>query len=148
MPISIMYAPTPARDVKSACWRATQFADNYISLGADGGGPAADKLMDKTKEYLASLNPPIKDVKDNIMIKAYANLNGMAKVFKEKGIHPNEISAFWQSFTRRFPFVDFVDVGWGKEVADNKIRGKTCLFVNVGFIEKTRDSADQWNRTA
>ena len=35
-----------------------------------------------------------------------------------------EISQFWIGFSRRYPLVDFVDVGSGKEEADNKLRGR------------------------
>ncbi len=74
-----------------------------------------------------------------IVVKAYANLSGLSKHFKERGIHPSDTAQFWIGFTQRFPFMDFVDLGFGKELADNKIRGKfTPLYTNKASEEANR----------
>jgi len=65
-----------------------------------------------------------------VMVKAYANMNGLAQACvrdgKVQGVA--DMSQFWIGFSRRYPLMDFVDVGSGKEEADNKIRGmKFCM---------------------
>ncbi|KAL2063046.1 hypothetical protein VTL71DRAFT_6118 [Oculimacula yallundae] len=100
------------------------FAEEFISQGLKGGQAAADKLIEKIREQL-SLDSSCKDPsKIPIVVKAYANFNGMASHFKKvnKVSNLQEVMQFWAGFSQRYPFVDFVDVGHGKEGADNKIR--------------------------
>jgi hypothetical protein len=104
-----------------------QFHDKYLSRGLAGGQAAADHLMEKVREHLASLGPAISDPKTvPVMAKAYANLSGLAQacVRDRKLSSVGDMTQFWIGFTRRYPLVDFVDVGSGKEEADNKLRGK------------------------
>ncbi len=62
-----------------------------------------------------------------VMVKAYANLNGLAQAcVRDKKIGSvTDMVQFWVGFSRRYPLVDFIDVGAGKEEADNKLRGKS-----------------------
>jgi hypothetical protein len=98
-----------------------------------GGQSAADDFMGKVREYLVSLDPPINNARTiPVIVKAYANLSGLAQacVRDKKVSSVGEMAQFWCGFTRRFPLVDFVDVGAGKEEADNKLRGTICLTQN------------------
>jgi hypothetical protein len=91
-----------------------------------GGQAAADQFMGKVREHLASLGSAIKEPKTvPVMVKAFANLSGLAQACaREKKVKSvGDIAQFWIGFTRRYALVDFVDVGSGKEEADNKIRG-------------------------
>jgi len=84
--------------------------------------------MVKAREHLLSLEPSIDDAKTiPVMVKAYANLSGLAQacVRDRKISSVSDMVQFWIGFSRRHPLVDFVDVGSGKEEADNKIRGKS-----------------------
>ena len=86
--------------------------------------------MAKVREHLLSLGPPFKDAKTvPIMVKAYANLHGLAQacVRNMKLGFVGEMVQFWLGFSRSSPLVDFVDVGPGREEADNKLRGKWSL---------------------
>jgi hypothetical protein len=104
-----------------------QFRDKYLSRGLAGGQAAADHFMEKVREHLVSLGSVINDTKTvPMMVKAYANLSGLAQacVRDRKLSSIGDMTQFWIGFTRRYPLVDFVDVGSGKEEADNKLRGK------------------------
>ena len=59
------------------------------------------------------------------MVRAYANLKGLAQACIQSGKtkHVADLSLFAVGFTKRQALFDFVDVGAGKERADNKIRG-------------------------
>ncbi|KAK0122822.1 hypothetical protein ONS96_009855 [Cadophora gregata f. sp. sojae] len=98
------------------------FTNNLLSQGLKGGQLAADMLIEKAREHLVSLGPSFKDAMTiPIMVKAYANLGGLTSHLRDIA-SPKEIVQFWIGFSQRSPFIDFVDVGSGKEAADNKIR--------------------------
>jgi hypothetical protein len=103
-----------------------QFQEKYLSRGMQGGQSATDDFMTKVRKSLVSLGPAMKDAKTILVIvKAYANLSGLAQacVRDKKVGSAGDMGQFWCGFTRRYPLVDFVDVGAGKEEADNKLRG-------------------------
>jgi hypothetical protein len=101
-----------------------------LSRGLAGGQAAADQFMGKVREHLVSLGSTISDPKSvPVMVKAFANLSGLAQacVRERKLSSVGDMTQFWIGFTRRYPLIDFVDVGPGKEEADNKLRGKSPL---------------------
>ncbi|KAG4431483.1 hypothetical protein IFR05_013037 [Cadophora sp. M221] len=115
------------------------FADEFISQGLKGGQAAADKLIEKTREYLLSHGPSFKNAKSiPIVVKAYANLTGLGYHFKKENkiYNPQEVTQFWAGFSQRHPFIDFVDVGSGKEAADNKIRENFKLNIETPQCEQ------------
>jgi len=61
----------------------------------------------------------------DIMVRAYANLKGLAQACFQSGKlkHAADLGFFAVGFTKRQALFDFVDVGAGKERADYKIRG-------------------------
>jgi hypothetical protein len=102
--------------------------------------------MAKTREYLVSLGGLVKDATNvQVLVKAYANLEGLAQAcVRDKKVNSGyEMRQFWVGFSRKFPMVDFVDVGSVKEEADNKIRGTFCsslllvILTNV-YLETLR----------
>ncbi|KAF8851374.1 hypothetical protein BDZ45DRAFT_679155 [Acephala macrosclerotiorum] len=100
------------------------FRNELLVRGAAGGETAAGEFVAKVREYLQSLGS-VKDAsKVHVMVKAYANQRGLAQacVRDNKVSSITTIADFWCGFTRRFPLTDFVDVGPGKEEADNKLR--------------------------
>jgi hypothetical protein len=99
-----------------------------------GGQDAADHFMGKVRDHLASI-PTINEPNSiPVMVKAFANLGGLAQacVRDKKVKSVKDVNQFWIGFVRRFALVDFVDVGAGKEEADNKIRG------NVSVLDRMR----------
>ena len=90
--------------------------------------------MEKVREHLGSLGSGINDHKTvPVMVKAFANLSGLGQacVRDRKLTSVGDMNQFWIGFTRRYPMVDFVDVGPGKEEADNKLRGQVTLTEQV-----------------
>jgi hypothetical protein len=104
-----------------------------------GGQSAADDFMTKVREYLVSLGPAMKDAKTiPVIVKAYANLSGLAQAcMRDKKVGSvGDMGQFWCGFTRRYPLVDFVDVGAGKEEADNKLRGTRHLNLLQNTVDR------------
>lgn len=117
-----------------------QFNEKFLSRGLAGGQSAADQFMEKVREHLASPTPAIDLPKTvPVIVKAFANLGGLAQacVRDRKLNSVADLSQFWIGFTRRYPLVDFVDVGSGKEEADNKLRGD-LLFFNQSWVDANR----------
>lgn len=108
-----------------------QFHEKYLSRGLAGGQDAADHFMEKVREHLASVASIMEPKAIPVMVKAFANLGGLAQacVRDKKVKSVGDVTQFWIGFVRRYALVDFVDVGSGKEEADNKIRGKyACML--------------------
>lgn len=116
-----------------------EFHEKYVSRGLAGGQAAADQFMEKVREYLASLGSVIGDPKTvPVMVKAYANMSGLAQMCVRDGKlnSVGDMAQFWIGFTRRYALVDFIDVGSGKEEADNKLKGnQSCLHPVSNGIE-------------
>ncbi len=60
-----------------------------------------------------------------MIAKCYANLAGLAKAMRRDGSVDNEgdVRDFAMGFTQGKASFDFIDVGHGKERADNKLKG-------------------------
>ena len=102
--------------------------------------------MLKVRQYL---QPFVKDVETvGIMVKAYANLTGLAQACVKNGKLKvgSLLGHFVIGFNRRYPLFDFVDIGPGKEEADSKVRGMgfhltlSCIgFAHKSIHRRTRD---------
>lgn len=88
-----------------------------------GGKAAADELYAKVREHIASIGIGSEDL--DIVVRAYANIKDLKSACGKKGMMNKEadLNAFVHGFNQRRGLFDFVDVGHGKEEADNKIRG-------------------------
>lgn len=64
-----------------------------------------------------------------VIAKVYVNLSGLAKAMRRDGSLDNEtdLKDFSLGFTQGKATFDFIDVGHGKERADNKVKGETAL---------------------
>ncbi|KUJ17501.1 uncharacterized protein LY89DRAFT_781698 [Mollisia scopiformis] len=100
------------------------FRDGLLAQGGQGGQFAAEELIAKVREYLATFESFKDAAKIPIMVKAYANFSGLAQACMrdKKVVSMEAMMEFWCGFTRRFPLVDFINVGPGKEEADSKLR--------------------------
>jgi len=68
------------------------------------------------------------------MAKAVANINGLSRVMQREGaIQDSEMKDFALGFTQAKASFDFIDVGYGKERADSKIKGMHGLPHVVGW---------------
>ncbi|CZR56571.1 uncharacterized protein PAC_06460 [Phialocephala subalpina] len=101
-----------------------RFRNEFLVRGAAGGETAAAQFVAKVREYLESLGTVKDPNKVHVVVKAYANQRGLAQACaRDKKVSSAMVVVdFWCGFTRRFPLADFVDVGPGKEEADNKLR--------------------------
>lgn len=68
----------------------------------------------------------------DIVVRAYANTKGLGRALRRdsKMRERSDLASFARGFTQRQGLFDFVDVGSGKEEADEKIRGKSSLQKN------------------
>ena len=101
------------------------FDDNLIKQGELGGSEAAVSLSSSIRDYIHQTVPDLaSDYK--IVTRVYANLEGLGDVCYRAGIlqQSSTIEEFARGFTGNKHLFDFVDVGVGKDRADEKITGK------------------------
>lgn len=99
------------------------FSDDYIKLGEEGGRLAADELRREIVEAMkASLNVP-QDTK--VVARIYANVRKLGEACGKAGIISRSalLEDFARGFTGSKQLFDFVDVGVGKDRADDKLSG-------------------------
>lgn len=98
------------------------FEDDMIQKGEAGGKEAAAKLWNEIKDYVHEKLPDVPP-ECKIMTRIYANLKGLAEVCYKSGIveRVNLLEEFYRGFTGSKILFDFVDVGPGKDRADEKI---------------------------
>lgn len=98
--------------------------------------------MVKVRQYL---HPFVKNTESvAVMVKAYANLIGLAQTLTKNGNLKwgMSLNQFVIGFNRRYPLFDFVDVGPGKEEADNKFKGivwASCIHVLISLTKAFAD---------
>ncbi|KAF2466193.1 uncharacterized protein BDR25DRAFT_294330 [Lindgomyces ingoldianus] len=107
------------------------FLDEFIRAGEAGGRQAAAKLYSSITQYVQRelQNVP---TEFRVVCRIYANVSGLAEVLVRCGVI-EEVSpyhSFALGFTRGKTLFDFVDVGPGKDRADEKLIGTFKLYVN------------------
>ena len=101
------------------------FDDAILERGEAGGRDAANELWAQTREYvLRELQQIPQHFK--IVTRAYANLKGLGAACHQSGVltRSSFIEDFARGFTGSKQLFDFVDVGSGKDRADEKITGR------------------------
>ena len=98
------------------------FDDSLIQHGEAGGKEAAGRLWNALHARIETSELP-SDVK--VVTRVYANLKGLGEICAKAGIitRPECIEDFARGFTGSKQLFDFVDVGMGKDRADDKISG-------------------------
>lgn len=88
-----------------------------------GGRDAADELHARIKDHAKKLKLDAENT--DIIVRAYADLKSLRLACVKNGRmrENSSMSLFAHGFNQRHALFDFVDVGLGKEAADNKIRG-------------------------
>ena len=102
------------------------FEDQYIQRGESGGKEAATLLWGFVRDYVTQKIPDLSsDYK--IITRVYANIKGLGEACHRSGIldRPSLIEEFARGFTGSKQLFDFVDVGMGKDRADDKISGSS-----------------------
>ncbi|KAI4122576.1 MAG: hypothetical protein LQ338_005732 [Usnochroma carphineum] len=110
-------------------WELTfrQFEQSLLQEGEKGGWKAADQIVNAVRSILSDVDASLGGAE--IILQAYAGMERLAS-FLLRHNHINEDNDLYQFVTgmnARRPLFDCVDVGWGKERADNKITGKCFL---------------------
>ncbi|KAL8869470.1 MAG: hypothetical protein Q9174_004251 [Haloplaca sp. 1 TL-2023] len=98
------------------------FEDNYVQEGEAGGKEAAASLWNGIKDYIHNKLPDI-PADCRIVTRIYANMKGLADICCKSGIvdRASLVEEFYRGFTGSKILFDFVDVGQGKDRADEKI---------------------------
>ncbi|KAI9716336.1 MAG: hypothetical protein M1812_005401 [Candelaria pacifica] len=98
------------------------FQDYLLQDGEQGGKDAAASLWTDVLSYV-QLNLPDLPSDINIVARIYANTKGLAETCARAGIVSNgsTLEDFTRGFTRSKQLFDFVDVGHGKDRADDKL---------------------------
>ena len=100
------------------------FEDRFIKKGEIGGKEAAAALWTATRDYIHQIIPGLSpDFK--IVARIYANLRGLGETCHRAAIleNPATIENFARGFTGSKHLFDFIDVGVGKDRADDKMSG-------------------------
>ncbi|KAL1903402.1 hypothetical protein Sste5346_000028 [Sporothrix stenoceras] len=95
------------------------FQDSFINDGLEGGKRAAHALRAAIIGLCGDLAS-----KMEIVVKICANQSGLATAMRQSGsiASENQFKQFTLGFTQAKASFDFIDVGYGKERADSKIR--------------------------
>ncbi|RMZ82924.1 hypothetical protein DV737_g1842, partial [Chaetothyriales sp. CBS 132003] len=104
------------------------FHDEYVQDGAAGGERAAQKLRQSVFDYLK--DKPFFQHDFKIIIKVYANLQGLCRPYLENKIIPSypTMYHFVQGFNKTSDYVEMIDAGNLKEAADTKVKATLSLF--------------------
>ncbi|RGP73552.1 c-x8-c-x5-c-x3-h zinc finger [Fusarium sporotrichioides] len=96
------------------------FDDSFTKEGLEGGKNAARAL----RTAVAQLCSHERTGSLEIICRVVANVHGLGKALSNEGCieSPNQFRDFTQGFTQARSSFDFLDVGFGKERADAKIR--------------------------
>ncbi|RVD84326.1 uncharacterized protein DFL_006078 [Arthrobotrys flagrans] len=92
----------------------------------EGGSEAAEQLLSEIRDLVRSNRDDL-CIKGDFEIRAlvFANLDGLSKILvKSNVLKQGDLQQFFMGFTQRLEHVNFIDVGYGKEMADSKIRGE------------------------
>ena len=103
--------------------------DDFVQRGISGGEDTAQKLREAVSYYVKSL-PGISQHDPQIIIRIYANIEGLSKTYRDAKLLSNtsQLDLFIRGFNKSHPLCDFVDAGNDKEAADSKIKGKGLLY--------------------
>lgn len=100
------------------------FKDELLQQGEKGGKEAAGQLFSAINDFIKQNVPDLHAPK--ILVRIYANVRGLADVLHKTGII--ERASLFEDFVRGLTgsklLFDFIDVGTGKDRADDKITGE------------------------
>ncbi|KAF2126592.1 hypothetical protein P153DRAFT_297477 [Dothidotthia symphoricarpi CBS 119687] len=105
------------------------FREEFVSDGERGGRRAASQLYAAVQEYIETETTDI-PLGARIVCRVYANVRGLGDVLVKTGAveYVGQFEDFMRGFTRGKTLFDFIDVGSGKDRADEKIIESFKLF--------------------
>ncbi|KAI9871463.1 MAG: hypothetical protein M1830_002884, partial [Pleopsidium flavum] len=98
------------------------FDEQLLQKGEQGGKEAAGLLWGSVRDYVTRRDPELpSDVK--IVTRIYANSKGLGEVCYKAGLvdKPSMVDEFARGFTGSKQLFDYIDVGSGKDRADDKL---------------------------
>ena len=99
------------------------FSSDLISLGQVGGRQAAMLLTKGLTDHITDVDS---SCRGQIWLTVYCNKQGLLETLTGNGACTAEqFEAFVTGFNQASPLFSFVDVGFGKERADEKIKGSS-----------------------
>lgn len=110
------------------------FQDKFLKAGADGGAEAAEQLHARVRRHIATLYPDDNTQDWSIVVHVILNVEGLSKALQSCGIIRSvaDLQAFGRTFASTQPLFSFIDVGYGKEQADHKIRETLRFMIRLG----------------
>ncbi|GFP54070.1 hypothetical protein TASIC1_0003044800 [Trichoderma asperellum] len=109
------------------------FRDTWIKQGLEGGKKVAYALRAAVAERFGEEAEGLE-----IVAKVVANLSGLSKAMQRDGCvdSPGLLKDFTLGFTQAKATFDYIDVGYGKERADSKIKDGICeITIRISIIE-------------
>ena len=105
------------------------FADGFLQKGLNGGKEAAAALYRTVVAYIERETNDI-PLTSRVICRVYANVKGLAETLVRYGImeETGRFEDFVRGFTNGRTLFDFIDVGSGKDRADDKIIGKASVL--------------------
>ena len=102
------------------------FVDDILRSGLNGGEMAAGRLHAEIKNYVERVFEHSAGADWSIMVQIFANLDGMSRKLYACGKSDGnaDFMRLIQEFNSTAPLFSFIDVGQGKERADNRMRGE------------------------
>jgi hypothetical protein len=101
------------------------FNDELLQQGEKGGKEAAGQLCSAMNDFVQQALPHLSSPK--IVARIYANVRGLGDVLQKSSIIDR--ASLFEDFARGFNgsklLFDFIDVGTGKDKADDKITGQS-----------------------
>lgn len=109
------------------------FQDNLLRDADAGGSKAASKLRKQVDEALRET--PLEHGTE-VFARVYANFRGLNRALRSSGVvrYTDDVEKFARAFTNARPGFDFVDVDYGKENADFKIRRELRMHFLFFFL--------------
>ncbi|KAI0881214.1 uncharacterized protein GGS22DRAFT_172676 [Annulohypoxylon maeteangense] len=114
-------------DGDGACFR-----EDWILKGAEGGAIAAEQLRLDIKHHLKNIYPDVNVDLWNVIVQITLNLEGLSRKLDKIGFVRtlNDLPNFTRGFSRAQGLFSIIDVGWGKEQADFKVRETLRLMIH------------------
>jgi hypothetical protein len=101
------------------------FNEDLLQQGERGGKEAASQLWTAMNDFIQQALPHLSSPK--ILARIYANVKGLGDVLQKSSIVDR--ASLFEDFARGFNgsklLFDFIDVGAGKDKADDKITGQS-----------------------
>lgn len=108
------------------------FQDYLLTQSIEGGREAARILTSQISAYIQQQQSPIPPStilsnRPTLWVSIFFNRKGLQNTLvKHKVCSAEQFDAFLTGFSQASPMFHVVDVGFGKEAADSKIKGLFC----------------------